>query len=223
VTRVFVTASGTDVGKTFVMCRLIAELAAAGRSLRVVKPVATGFDTATADTSDTAKLILAQGLTVTQAALDATTPWRFAAALSPDGAARRENRSVPFDEILAFCAADSGVDVTLIEGVGGVMAPIGSRHTVLDLIEALAPRVLLVVGSYLGSLSHTLTSVEALRARRIEPAAIVVSESHQQPMPLAETAQTLTAFLDGLAIVEMPRSIETKADLPKLAGLVAAS
>jgi dethiobiotin synthetase len=216
-TQVFVTASGTDVGKTFVMCRLIAELADADNRLRVVKPIATGYDAGTGDTSDTARVILALRQAVTQKAIDATTPWRLAAPLSPDSAARRENRPIPFQELLAFCTERSGADFTLIEGVAGVMAPLDSGHTVLDWIEELSPLVFLVVGSYLGSLSHTLTAVEALRVRGIEPAVIVVSESREQPMPLTETAQTLAGFLGGVSIVAMPRVAATQIELPQLA------
>lgn len=219
--RVFVTASGTDVGKTFVMCRLIAELRAEGRQVRAVKPVATGFDPADPQASDTGRLIRAQHLPLTGELLDATTPWRFAAPLSPDSAARRERRRVPFDQLVAFCAQPADTYATLIEGIGGVMVPIDGEHTVLDWIEALAPKVLLVAGSYLGTLSHSLTAIEALHSRGIEPAALIVSESPQQPMPLAETVETMQRFAPGVPVVGLPRGAATdEAALPRIARLI---
>jgi dethiobiotin synthetase len=90
----------------------------------MIKPVATGFEARSAEQSDSGRLLLAQGLPLDAANLDATTPWRFGAPLSPDMAARRENRSLPFAELVAFCAQRHDVDLTLIEGIGGVMVPL---------------------------------------------------------------------------------------------------
>jgi len=205
VTCIFVTATGTDVGKTFVACALARELRARGRRLRVLKPVATGFDARRAEQSDTGRLLLAQDLPLDDANLDATTPWRFTAPLSPDMAARRENRVVPFADLVAFCAERRDVDLTLIEGIGGVMVPLDAEHTVLDWIERLRPKVVLVAGSYLGTLSHTLTAVSCLRARDLVPSAVVVSESAQQPVPLEETAEALRRRSPGVPFVAVPR------------------
>lgn len=205
-TTVFVTASGTDVGKTFVTLRLIAELTVAGLGVRALKPVASGFDTADMGSSDTGKLLVAQGLRIDAANLDAVSPWRFAAPLSPDMAAARERRNVPFDALVDFCRAPRGADVTLIEGVGGVMAPLDAAHTVVDWIAALEAPALLVVGSYLGSLSHSLTAVAALEQRSVPIAGVVVSESLEQPVDADETAATLARFLAPIPLRVLPRN-----------------
>jgi dethiobiotin synthetase len=206
-TAVFVTSSGTNIGKTFVMLRLIDELAGAGRRVRALKPIASGFDAAHPEGSDTALLLRAQGLELTAASLDAVSPWRFAAPLSPDMAAAREGRSIPFDALIAACrAADARGRVTLIEGVGGVMVPLDAEHTVLDWIAALAAPALLVVGSYLGTLSHSLTALAALQQRGVAVAGIVVSESQHQPVPAAETMATLTRFAPGVPVCLLARS-----------------
>jgi dethiobiotin synthetase len=206
VTRVFVTATGTDVGKTFVVCELTRELLARGLKLRVIKPVATGFDSRDVEESDSGRLLRAQGLALTATNLDATTPWRFETPLAPDMAARRENRSLPFAELVAFCKQRREADLTLIEGIGGIMVPLDAEHTVLDWIERLKPKVVLVAGSYLGTLSHTLTALSCLRGRALEPAAIVISESPQQPVPLEETAEALRQRLRGLPVIALPRA-----------------
>jgi dethiobiotin synthetase len=219
--RVFVTATGTDVGKTFVTCALARELITRGSRLRVVKPVATGFDARGPEHSDTGRLLLAQGLPLNVPNLDATTPWRFAAPSSPDMAARREKRSLPFADVVAFCAQRHDVDLTLIEGIGGVMVPLDAEHTVLDWIERLEPTVVLVAGSYLGTLSHTLTAVTCLQARGLEPAAIVISESREQPVPLAETAEAVQQRLPDVPIIALPR-VGTAAPAPAVAPAIAA-
>lgn len=222
--RVFIAGAGTGVGKTLVSCLLTAELIAAGCRMRTLKPVETGFDAARPHNSDGALLLRAQGLPVDQAHLRQVTGWHFAAPLSPDMAAAREQRRVDFDALLAFCADTPGC-VTLIEGVGGVMAPLDEHHTVLDWMQALNPAVVLVTGSYLGALSHTLTAITALATRGLKPAAIVISESADQPVPAARTADTLERFVDGIPLVVLPR-LEKKAGaarapelLPLMVGL----
>jgi dethiobiotin synthetase len=201
----FVTASGTDVGKTFVMLRLIAELTAAGHRVRALKPVASGFTAETAAASDTGALLRAQGSPLDQAHLDAVSPWRFAAPLSPDMAAARERRAVPFDALVDFCRNARDADVTLIEGVGGVMVPLDGRHTVLDWLAALGAPAVLVVGSYLGTLSHGLTAALALESRGVPIAGVVVNESLEQPVPADETAEVLARFLAPLPVRVLAR------------------
>ena len=206
-TAVFVTSSGTGIGKTLVTLLLIEELERAGHSVQALKPVASGFDAAHPEGSDTALLLRAQRLDLTAKSLDAASPWRFAAPLSPDMAASRERRSIPFDALVAHCrAASEWRGVTLIEGIGGVMTPLDAEHTVLDWIEALGAPALLVVGTYLGTLSHSLTAASALQARGVTIAGVVVSESEEQPVPAAETAATLARFLAPLPVCVLPRA-----------------
>jgi dethiobiotin synthetase len=200
----FVTGSGTDIGKTHVCCRLLAALPA-GLAVRCIKPVVTGFDPAAVATSDPGRLLAAQGRAIDAAGIAATSPWRFAAPISADMAAAREDRAIPFAELVEFCGPGDGTDLTLIEGIGGVMAPLDEQHTVIDWIEALAAPVLLVVGSYLGSLSHALTAFAVLRERGLDTVATVVSESARQPVPVAETAAALVRFLDPAPVSILPR------------------
>lgn len=221
-TTLFVTASGTGVGKTFVTARLIRELRAARRAVRALKPVASGFDPARPRDSDTGAILDALGLPLDPPNIDAVSPWRFAAPLSPDMAAAREARAIPFDALVDFCRKPAAADVTLIEGIGGVMVPLDGEHTVLDWIAGLRAPVVLVVGSYLGTLSHTLTAAAALERRGCGIAAVVVSESTEQPAPLAETAETIGRFLQPTTIGVLPRgaSPSTAPLLPLLAPFV---
>ena len=182
--RFFISASGTEIGKTFVTSTLITQLRAAGHSVDALKPVATGYDPREPERSDSGVLLAALGRPIDTRLIEQITPWRFEEPLSPDMAADREERSIPFTQLVDFCAERPRVDVTLIEGVGGIMVPLDSSHTVLDWLEALAIPVLLIVGGYLGTLSHTLTAVGMLRSRGQELAGIIVNESADQPVTL---------------------------------------
>ena len=200
----FVTATGTEIGKTLVTAALCHELRAAGRPVRALKPVLSGYDPAMLAKSDPGVLLASLGEAVTEEAVAEITPWRFAAPLSPDMAAAREGRSLDLGEIVAFCRAQEG-DPLLIEGIGGAMVPLDERHTVLDWIAALGAPALVVAGSYLGTISHTLTTLAAVRARGVAVAGLVISESPESPVPLAETAQTINRHGGPVPTVLVPR------------------
>ena len=205
--RLFVTGSGTGVGKTLVTAALAHQLRRAGTTVRAVKPVISGYAPATHRESDTALLLDSLGKSHASEAIGGVSPFRFAAPLSPDMAAAREGREIDFEALLTFCrgCADGPEDVLLIEGVGGVMVPLTRDKTVLDWIAALGAPCLLVAGSYLGTISHTLTGAAALHQRGVAIAGLVISESEESPVPPAETQATIRRFVPDTPIVVVPR------------------
>ncbi len=191
----FVAGAHTDVGKTFVAALLLRHLRAQGRRVAALKPVVSGFDPGDAAASDSAALLAATGAPLTSAALDAVSPFRFAAPLSPDMAARREGRALAFGDLLAACRARLNDDaLTIVEGVGGVLSPIADDATNLDLIRALGAPVALVGGSYLGAISHTLTAAATLAAAGLGPAAVLVNQSDATAGSLEETCAAVARF-----------------------------
>jgi dethiobiotin synthetase len=219
-TRLFITSTGTGIGKTWVTAALAAAAIRSGRSVLALKPVMSGFEPEMLAESDAGMLMAAQGLG--PAALDLVSPWRYRAPLSPDMAAAREGARVPVDKVIGFCrdAVDGLSDVVLIEGVGGVMVPLDEQRTVRDWIAGTAVPVVLVAGSYLGTLSHTLTALAALGDLPIR--AIVVSESPDQPVPLAETISVLRRFAGPVPVLAVARrdGLDSWRDVPELASLL---
>jgi dethiobiotin synthetase len=207
VPAVFVTATGTDIGKTFITAGLIRHFRGVGRLVGAIKPVVSGFDLETVAGSDPAVLLSALGRPVVPEEIDRISPWRFLAAASPDIAAEREGRAIDFNALVEFCRRASTVknEMLLIEGVGGIMVPLDARHTVLDWMTALRLRLILVAGSYLGTISHTLTTLHVLSHRKLDIAAIVVSESPQSPVPLEDTIGTIARFADSIEVIGLPR------------------
>jgi dethiobiotin synthetase len=207
VTTLFITATGTDIGKTFVTAGLIHALRRQGRTIDALKPVLSGYDPAQLAASDAGQLLAAMGRPLTDAEAAQISPWRFSAPLSPDMAAAREGRAIDFDQLIAFCRrrVAETADVLLVEGVGGVMVPLDDRHTVLDWMAALDAPVLLVAGSYLGTISHTLTAFEMLRSRGPLVAAVIVSETPGSTVGLQETIEAIRRFVTPVAVVALPR------------------
>ncbi len=203
----FVTGTGTDVGKTFVTCGLIRYFRREGRAVSALKPIVSGFDLDSPTGSDPAVLLDALGEPITPETLARISPWRFQAPLSPDMAARAEGRKIDFEAVVEHCleAISEGERIFLVEGVGGIMVPLDERHTVLDLMARLRVPLLLVGGSYLGALSHVLSAREVLLGRGLDLAAIVISESEGSTVPLDATLATLGRFAD-VPLLSIPRT-----------------
>jgi dethiobiotin synthetase len=220
---VFITASGTDVGKTFVAAGLIRYLRGNGEVIDAVKPIISGFDPARAGESDSGVLLRALGLPLTDEEIEDISPWRFAGAFSPDMAARHEGKEIDFDQLVSFCetAIKEADGSLLVEGVGGVMVPIDQENTVLDWIAELDLPVVMVAGTYLGSISHTLTAAEVLDQEDCDLRAIVVSESEGSHVPLFETVATIARFLPAIEVIALPR-LESGTDHPAFAQIAKA-
>jgi dethiobiotin synthetase len=212
-TALFVTGTGTDIGKTFVTTGLIRHFRARGRDVEAIKPVVTGFDAQDWQASDPALLLAALGRPATLAEVERIAPWRFNAPLSPDMAAQREGRAIAFDEVVAFCRQSmaSRRGVLLVEGIGGIMVPLDATHTVLDLITALRLPLILVAGSYLGTISHTLTAVDALYRRGMRILSIIVSETAGSTVPLDDTVAAIARFAEP--VIGLPRRHPAEAGL----------
>lgn len=203
----FVTSTGTDIGKTFVTAGLIRYLRGHNQPVQALKPVVSGYDSSVVETSDPAVLLAAMGRPVSAGEVEKISPWRFRAPLSPDMAAAREGRSVDFDALAAFSRdqIDTAQGILFIEGVGGIMVPLDARRTVLDWMTVLRVPVLLVVGGYLGTISHTLTALHVMAQRKLQIAAIVVSESERNPVNLDDTVASIARFSNGIEVIGLPR------------------
>jgi dethiobiotin synthetase len=200
----FVTGTGTDIGKTYVSCALIRALKARGAAVDAFKPVVSGFDPRDAAGSDPARLAAALG---DPAGLFRIAPRRYRAPLAPNLAARLEGQVLALDDLVIDAVARTAElrdGLLLVEGAGGVMSPLTDAETNLDMIVALGAPALLVAGSYLGTISHVLTALVALRAVQARVAAVVLSESLGAP-DLAQTAGALAPFLGAVPLFTAPR------------------
>jgi dethiobiotin synthetase len=209
----FVTATGTDVGKTFVTAGMIEAGRRAGLAMDAFKPVLSGYSDADAAASDAGRLLAALGRPVTTATIADIAPWRFAAPLSPDMAAALEGRALDPDAIVAACLGRLGPDhLTLVEGVGGLMVPIEGTFTILDLIVRLGLPIVLVTAAGLGTISHTLTTLAALAQRGLRPHAIVLNEGAvHTAVPLSATRATLQRFCGDIPLEVVSRHADAAA------------
>jgi len=220
----YITSVGTGIGKTLVTAILCHQLTGMGRKVAALKPVVSGFVSGD-PASDPALILRSLGRLPTPDAIAAIAPWRFALPVSPHLAARREGRAPAPEEVAAFCREQERTagDLLLIEGAGGVMTPIDDTHTCFDLIVRLGHPVILVTGSYLGAISHTLTALFVLHASGVVVRGIVASESIDST-GLAETVRSLECFTgDMFPLYALPRLTGTDEEkwraAPPLVGL----
>jgi dethiobiotin synthetase len=207
-TTVFVTATGTEVGKTVVVRGLIKALREQGRAVETLKPVVSGYDPHEAAGSDPGLLLAALGEPITPDGIARISPFRFTAPVSPHLAARREGKKIDFNAVVELCRwrmqTCTGTGVLIIEGVGGVMAPLDDHRTVLDWMIALNQPIILVAGSYLGTLSHTFSAIDVLERRDLTIAALVVNETAGSSVSFADTMESIRTFCPKLDVQGLP-------------------
>jgi dethiobiotin synthetase len=191
----FIAAIGTDIGKTFLvenLCRILPNVMA-------IKPIASGFNDDDKN-SDSAKILAALNLEISLTNIIAITPWRFKEALSPHFAAQISGNNIDFSAVKKFCEekiseAKNSDNFLFIEAAGGVMTPINNNHTFLDLAAELQIPVLLLSANYLGSISHTLCAIEALKCRELVIEKIIInSELPLQTKSAISTVDTIKNF-----------------------------
>lgn len=170
----FVTATDTGVGKTLVcglLCRFLREQ---GIDVGYQKWVSTGGLTS----PDLERVASLAGMTFLPEELAWQVPYCFAFPASPHLAADMEGRVVAADRITeAFRAAQAACDVLVVEGVGGAMVPLTRELLLVDLLARLRLPTLIVARSGLGTLNHTLLTIEALRRREIPILGVVCTDS----------------------------------------------
>lgn len=210
----FVTSTGTGVGKTYVTAALIRQARAKGLTVAATKPLISGYDKSEIAASDTGVILAALGEAPTPGAAEKISPWRYKAPLAPSMAARAEGLSLDCEALFAHgrkFLEGGAADLMLIEGVGGVMVPLDDTRTVLDWICALDAPVLLVVGDYLGTISHTLTAVEVLRERGARLAAVIVNEGEGAEVAFDDTLAEIAGWVAPVPAFGLRRNADGQA------------
>jgi dethiobiotin synthetase len=192
----FITGTDTGVGKTIVAGAIAAALSARGMKVGVMKPAETGCREKRGELfpADAAFLKRASG---SEIPLDIICPYRFSEPLAPAIAAQnldsRLNHSgmtkrtkmaerVRIDLRVIkrnFEIIRAGSDAVLVEGAGGLMVPLAGKKLYLDLLAELGLPLIIVARAGLGTINHTLLTVGAAKARKIEISAIILNQSRK--------------------------------------------
>jgi dethiobiotin synthetase len=223
---------GTDIGKTFLVENLCRNFPGA----MVIKPIVSGFKDDD-ENSDSIRLLnstkqipkqvqdddegkiyqkICHPELVLGSILNSISPWRFTEAVSPHFAAKNSGTEINFFDVKNFCQekislAKSNNQFLFIEAAGGVMTPINDKKTFLDLAAELKIPTLLVSANYLGSISHTLCAVAALKSRDVAIEKIIINEDLPTQLPQSLSPNQTIENFSKIAVISLKNLLANKA------------
>ena len=201
---VFVTGTGTEVGKTVVAAVLARGAARSGHRVRVFKPAVTGLDdvVATGTLPDHALLREAAGSSQTD---DEISPYRYGPPASPHLAAELAGETISPERLRAAAAeAAAEADLLVCEGVGGFLVPLTLGYLVRDLARDLGLPVAIAAAPGLGTINHTLMTVEAVRAVGLDVAMVVLTPWPAEPDEIERSNRDAIAALGDVRVEGLP-------------------
>ena len=192
----FITGTDTGVGKTVLTALLAQFLCEQNVSVAALKPICSG------GREDALAICTALDGSLT---LDEINPWHFRAAVAPSLAAKLEKKSVKLAQMLAHIRAmQKKFDVTLVEGAGGLLSPLGENFDSRDLIAALRATPIIVAPNKLGAVNHVLLTLEALPKNLRAHAKVVLMSPAKPDSATASNARLLEQFLSRGKIFTLP-------------------
>lgn len=198
---VFVTGTGTAVGKTVVAAAIARTHAAAGERVAVFKPAVSGLDEGGEPDHELLRRAAGSGQTD-----DEIAPYRFGPPVSPHLAAELAGEAVDPARLRdAAATAASDADVLVVEGVGGFLVPLTLGYLVRDLAIDLGLEVVVAASPALGTINHSLLTVEAVRAAGLEVAAVVLTPWPDDPGTMERSNREAIARLGGVKVETLPR------------------
>ncbi|MDA8100048.1 MAG: dethiobiotin synthase [Nitrospiraceae bacterium] len=203
---IFITGTDTGVGKTWIAAGIAQAFRTSGIDVGVMKPAETGCRTRRGELIPSDALILSEAAG-TNDALGLVNPYRFRLPLAPAVAASQEGKRIDMKRILTcYRELQNKHAWMVVEGAGGILVPLTSRLTYLDLAAALGLPVLVVARPGLGTINHTLLTIMALRSRKMPIAGIVFNDSSGGARGLAErSSSSVIERIAGVSILGSTR------------------
>jgi dethiobiotin synthetase len=191
-TGFFITGTDTGVGKTLASCTLLHAYSERGYSVIGMKPIAAGCENG--QWHDVQQLTKASNVAVSRSLVN---PYAFAEPIAPHIAAQNAGVAIDLEVIRrSYDNLRTRADITIVEGVGGFLVPLGNRRDTSDLARVLGLPVILVVGMRLGCLSHALLTARAIDSAGLTLAGWVANWISPDMLQPEENLRTLIEWLD---------------------------
>jgi dethiobiotin synthetase len=198
--NIFISSTGTGVGKTYCTVEIIKELIDRKVNVNVYKPILSGFDFNNIEESDSYKILSAKNIIPKLEDIKKITPWLFEKPIAPSIAAIKENKKLRYNEVLDWCLKkinNNNNEINIFEGAGGLEVPIEATSTVLNLIKDLDCKVILVVGNYLGSVSHSISAIKNIKSENLEIINVIINKNTDDVIDIEDTEMLLKTTLDS--------------------------
>ena len=196
-----VTGTDTGAGKTVLAAALVAAMVRAGEPVAAHKPAVTGLDDAGTEGWPADHELLG---TVSAMEPAQVSPLRFGPAVSPHLAARLAGAEIDPDAIIAAARDAADGRTIVVEGVGGLLVPLADGFSVRDLAVALALPVVIAARPGLGTINHTLLTIEAARAKGLDVAAVVLTPWPAQPGKLESSNRETIEREGAVEVATLP-------------------
>lgn len=203
--RFFVTGTDTDVGKTVASAALLYSLKKSGYSTAALKPIAAGVEKNAYVNSD---VITLQDNATNKNKYEEINPFLFKDPIAPHIAAKNESVNISIEKCIEKCqpVLKSNTDFIVIEGAGGLLVPLNSSHTMLDLAIALNAEIILVVGMKLGCLNHALLTVNAINESGLKFTGWIANHLSNDMPYLTSNIESLNQRINSPLIGQIPFS-----------------
>jgi dethiobiotin synthetase len=197
---VFVTGTGTEVGKTVVAAVVARTLAGEGKRVHVFKPAVTGLD----EGGETDHALLRRASESSQSD-EEIAPYRYGPPASPHLAARLAGEEIDPERLRAAArAAADGADAIVCEGVGGLLVPLSPSYLVRDLASDLGHPLVVVASPGLGTINHTLLTLEVARGAGLKVTAVVLTPWPEQPSEIERSNRETIGELGDVEVLTLP-------------------
>lgn len=201
---VFVTGTGTEVGKTVVAAALARTAMRAGNRVAVFKPAVSGLNDGDGSGGEPDHVLLRRAAGSGQDD-DEIAPYRYGPAVSPHLAAELAGKEIEPARLLKGArAAASDADVLVCEGVGGFLVPLTPTYLVRDFARELGLPVVVAAHAGLGTINHTLLTLEAVRGAGLEALTVVLTPWPDAPGTLERSNRETIKRLGGAEVRILP-------------------
>ena len=201
--NIFITSTGTNIGKTYCTVEILKEMLHRKVLFNAYKPILSGFDIYNIKDSDSYKILKTNNKEPEIEDIKEISPWLFEKPIAPSIAAKKENKSLKYNDVLEWCLKKSDNNIiNIFEGAGGLLVPIEKIKTLLDLMKDLNSKVVLVVGNYLGSVSHTLSAIKNLQHANLQIINIIINENiNNDDIDIKDTESLLRSSINKKIII----------------------
>ena len=222
----FITATDTDIGKTYVCAGLAHSLKKLGIDVGIMKPFACGVKQKTGFSSN--DLTILSKAAMVNDAEELLNPFFFPIPASPYTAAKNFGVKIDIDYLMkCFRKLDKIHDVMLVEGIGGIMTPILKDYAIIDLIKDLEANTIIVTSSKIGTINHTIMTCNMCKNMKIPVKGLIINNFDSTGYPVSNLERDLSALTDLPVLCSLPhmqkfnlndyaKMIENKMDLLSL-------
>jgi len=201
--NIFITSTGTNIGKTYCTVEILKEMLNRKVLFNAYKPILSGFNISNIKDSDSYKILKTNNKEPKIENIKQISPWLFEKPIAPSLAAIKENKSLKYNDVLKWCLKKSDNNIiNIFEGAGGLLVPIEKAKTILDLMKDLNSKVVLVVGNYLGSVSHTLSAIHNLQHANLQIINIIINQNiKNDDIDIKDTESLLRSSINKKIII----------------------